>query len=71
MTRTQDGIGSVTLNEVLAELAERREEFREQRYVSPDFVARLDSSAFTAPTPSYRRNTRSSARRSTTLRAPS
>jgi indole-3-acetate monooxygenase len=41
MTRTQDGIGSVTLDEVLAELAERRDEFREQRYVSPDFVARL------------------------------
>jgi alkylation response protein AidB-like acyl-CoA dehydrogenase len=32
---------SVTLDEVLAELAERREEFRKQRYVSRDFVARL------------------------------
>jgi indole-3-acetate monooxygenase len=32
---------SGTLDEVLAELAARRAEFREQRYVSPDFVARL------------------------------
>jgi alkylation response protein AidB-like acyl-CoA dehydrogenase len=41
MTQPQVATGSVTLDEVLAELAERREEFREQRYVSPDFVARL------------------------------
>jgi alkylation response protein AidB-like acyl-CoA dehydrogenase len=41
MTQPQVETGSVTLDEVLAELAERREEFREQRYVSPDFVARL------------------------------
>jgi len=33
--------GSVTLEEVLAEVAERREEFRRQRYVSKDFIARL------------------------------
>ncbi|WP_027941278.1 acyl-CoA dehydrogenase family protein [Amycolatopsis taiwanensis] len=33
--------GAVTFDEVLAELAERRVEFREQRYVSRDFVARL------------------------------
>jgi alkylation response protein AidB-like acyl-CoA dehydrogenase len=33
--------GSVTLDEVLAELVERRCEFREQRYVSKGFVARL------------------------------
>jgi indole-3-acetate monooxygenase len=41
MTQPQVATGSVTLDEVLAELAERREEFREQRYVSPDFVAQL------------------------------
>jgi indole-3-acetate monooxygenase len=41
MTQPQVETGSVTLDEVLAELAERREEFGEQRYVSPDFVARL------------------------------
>lgn len=33
--------GAVTLDEVLAELTERRDEFRDQRYVSKDFVARL------------------------------
>jgi alkylation response protein AidB-like acyl-CoA dehydrogenase len=31
----------VTFDEVLAELAERREQFGQQRYVSPDFIARL------------------------------
>jgi alkylation response protein AidB-like acyl-CoA dehydrogenase len=41
MTQPQVATGPVTLDEVLAELAERRAEFREQRYVSPDFVARL------------------------------
>jgi alkylation response protein AidB-like acyl-CoA dehydrogenase len=33
--------GDVTLDDVLTELAQRRGEFREQRYVSRDFVARL------------------------------
>jgi alkylation response protein AidB-like acyl-CoA dehydrogenase len=33
--------GEVTLDTVLAELAHRRSEFRDQRYVSPDFVDRL------------------------------
>ncbi len=33
--------GAASFDEVLAELAERRNEFREQRYVSPDFVRRL------------------------------
>jgi alkylation response protein AidB-like acyl-CoA dehydrogenase len=32
---------TLTLEEVLAELAERRAEFREQRYVSRDFIAKL------------------------------
>jgi alkylation response protein AidB-like acyl-CoA dehydrogenase len=41
VTQPQVETGSVTIEEVLAELAERREEFREQRYVSKDFVAQL------------------------------
>ncbi len=32
---------TLTIEDVLAELAERREEFRKQRYVSKDFVAQL------------------------------
>ncbi|KQU32956.1 alkylation response protein AidB-like acyl-CoA dehydrogenase [Rhodococcus fascians] len=45
MTVTQDAppdAGSTaTLDDVLVELAQRRTEFRDQRFVSPDFVARL------------------------------
>ena len=32
---------TLTIEDVLAELTERREEFRKQRYVSKDFVAQL------------------------------
>lgn len=39
MTQTQQP--RLSLDEVLAELVERREEFREQRYVSRDFVDKL------------------------------
>lgn len=47
MTLTQDppdvagGARTGTFGDVLAELVKRRDEFREQRYVSPDFVSRL------------------------------
>jgi indole-3-acetate monooxygenase len=38
MVRTQQAVG---FDDVLAELAERRHEFREQRFVPKDFIARL------------------------------
>jgi alkylation response protein AidB-like acyl-CoA dehydrogenase len=41
MTSAQSATDPLTLDEVLAELAERREEFRRLRYVPKDFVARL------------------------------
>lgn len=41
MVQTQQTDEVVTFDDVLAELAERRTEFREQRYVPKDFIARL------------------------------
>ena len=43
---------SGTIDEVLAELAERREEFRDQRFVPRDFIDRLkEAGVFRASTP--------------------
>lgn len=44
--------GTAIFDDVLAELAERRQEFRDQKYVSRDFIARLkDAGIYRASTP--------------------
>lgn len=53
MVQTQEsGTATVPLDDVLVELTARRQEFRDQRYVSPDFVARLkETGIYRASTP--------------------
>ncbi len=55
MTLTQHAppaAATTTLADVLAELAQRRREFRDQRFVSPDFIARLkDLGVYRSATP--------------------
>ncbi|EMD24510.1 acyl-CoA dehydrogenase family protein [Amycolatopsis azurea] len=51
MAQTQER-PAATLEDVLAELAERRQEFRDQRYVSREFVGRLkEAGVYRAATP--------------------
>lgn len=53
MVQTQESrTATVPLEDVLVELASRRQEFRDQRYVSQDFVARLkETGIYRASTP--------------------
>jgi hypothetical protein len=55
VTTSQATVGSATgaanLDDVLAELAVRRQEFGEQKYVPRDFVARLKETGVYRPAP--------------------